>query len=469
MGLKKTFLLLILFFSICVCAQEVITGTILNTEANIPVVYANVYISNTSIGTITNNDGQFKLVIPEKYRNKKLLFSLLGFETQEREIVVLQKQSNIVISMSPVNELLEEVVILARKVELDALEIVEKAFDNYTNFASTPYVAKGFIRHLERTEKEYKWLVEGAFEMYDPGYFQKENVKVNIIETRKSLDNRNLDTARVLRLYLHDSNNSSFKKNLKKAKNFKTTISSTELDRAFAYYDNHFTASYNKKLGLLEKILSTDINKIRNYNQKNASFREKSLKSYLFKIDTILGYGDESVYKIKFSKPNKSSSKLDVGWLYVRAKDYAIIKMDYSVLLGKSHHRQQATGERVLYTTNIKFKEYDKKMYPFYMSHKTFKINNFIMLRNSDSIEKEKLEIGHFSHEEILFSEIITQNEELAKIIKSVEFWNDNLFQKRKYNTIFWKNYNILLESEEQQKIIQDLEKKVKLKDQFKK
>ncbi|WP_445957785.1 carboxypeptidase-like regulatory domain-containing protein, partial [Yeosuana sp.] len=305
--MKKHIIIFQLFFLPFLYGQTPIKGTIINKETSVPVGNANIYIDNTSLGTISNEDGEFVIVIPKKFKKNTLLFSSLGFETQETKIYELEKHNNIIIKLNPNDIILDEVIITANKIKLNASQIVQEAFENYyKNSPIDPYVAKGFIRHTEKTEKEYKWLVEGAFEMYDCGYNRKDKVKINVIETRKSLDNRIVDTAYVMRTYLHDINNSSFKKNYNIAENYKT-ISPTELDKAFAFYDNHYTSGYNKNLGLLDKILSTDINKVGYYNKKEASFSEKTLKLYTFKIDTVFGYGNEKIYKIKFSKSTKKS------------------------------------------------------------------------------------------------------------------------------------------------------------------
>jgi hypothetical protein len=38
--------------------------------------------------------------------------------------------------------------------------------------------------------------------------------------------------------------------------------------------------------------------------------------------------------------------------------------------------------------------------------------------------------------------------------------WSDDIFIQRPYNKEFWKNYNVLLESEEEKKLGEDLSKR---------
>ena len=453
------FLIIQLFFSYSTSSQEALSGTVLEINTNRPLSNTHVYIENTSLGTVTNDDGVFKLSIPKEYQNGKIVFSLLGFETKRKDIMSLLVQSDISIVLSSNTEILDEVIISATKINLDGVTIVKKAFENYTeNFPEEPYLAKGFARHTERTDKEYKWMTEVAFEMYDTG--RKNNIDINIIESRKSIDYREFDTVPRLRAYLKDVTNNGFRKRNKKTRNYKENFDDKFIVKAFAHYDNHFTAGYNKKMGLIKKILSW--NKIRNYNQKNAIFTEKNLEKIKFEKDTVLGYEEEKIYKVKFSIPYKDYPRLDIGWLYIRAKDYAIIEMDCSLILSKADHYRKATGLKVHHTTNIKYKEFNNKMYPAYVSYKSFELS-----RLPSSFKNGGLLDGTYSHDEILFSEIITNKEQIRRASKTLEAWDGNMFSKRAYNPIFWDDYNILIHSKEQQKLISDLEKKVSLKNQF--
>lgn len=453
------FAVLQFFITSSIYSQETIEGVVLENVTNNPLADTHVYIENKSLGTITNADGFFKLVIPNKYHNEKIVFSLLGFEVRKLEVTHLLKQNDISITLKSSNEVLDEVLVYSTNSEIDGLTIVQRAFENYNqNFPDKPFFSKGFIRHTERTETEYKWMTEVAFEMYDPG--QKKKIAINVVESRKSLDSRELDTISRLTAYQRDITNYGFRKRNKKAKNYKENFDKKFIITAFAYYDNHFTGGYNKKIGLLEKILKD--NKIRNYNQKNAIFTEENLEKIKFETDTILGFGEEKVFKVKFLITYTDYPQLGVGWLFIRAKDYAIKEIDYSLILGKNHHYRKATGLKVRYSTNYKFKEFNKKMYPIYASYKSFKINNSL-----NALKERGRFDGTYSHDEILFSEIITNEEDVKRASETIETWDDNMFSQRSYNASFWKNYNILLVSKEQQKLISDLENKISLKKQF--
>jgi hypothetical protein len=77
----KSKLLLILFFPFCLFSQEKISGTIFeNVNAKeIPLGGANVYWLNTSVGTVTDFEGNFEISYKPEY--KKLVVSFIGYKT----------------------------------------------------------------------------------------------------------------------------------------------------------------------------------------------------------------------------------------------------------------------------------------------------------------------------------------------------------------------------------------------------
>jgi len=436
---------------------------------NVSVPLVNIYIKNTTIGVISNKDGNFEINIPKKYANTTLVFSAMSFETKEINIAELKNDTFITVKLKPRTIVLDEVVLRAKK--LTANEIVKKAFDNYyKNFPNKPFIAKGFLRHSEKTKTEYKWLIEAAIEMYDPGFDKASNeVKLNIIEVRKSFDNRVLDTALIYKLYLEEAKGLSFREAWKNTPKL-NEVSKTEIQNAINFHDNRQSNPTD--------LFTSGLNKIRYYNQKGAILDNNILKKHTFKIDTILSFNGDNVYKIKItpaSPPRKLNKKigkylLPFGWLYVRMNDYAIIELDYTLINSKKGQIfTDINGSRIASNFNIKFVEINNKMYPKYISFNAPKpVNRFravnTYLRDSS---KYSPDLFYYSKQEIVFDEIITDKKTIDLSLQKP--WHDNLFTPHPYHAKFWKNYNVLLENTEQKKMIDDLEKKVKLKEQYNK
>jgi hypothetical protein len=452
---------MLLPFILCsffIYSQTQLKGKLFDKETNLALIYADVYILDTSIGIITNEDGEFSLNIPKKYESNTLVLSSLGYNKLKFPINELLRKSENNFYLEQKSENLDEVVINSAPT-YTASELFKMALHKYSNdFSKNEYIAKGFVRHSEKTKSEFKFIVEAAFEMYESG--GNDNIRINLLQTRKSSDNRLLDTVFVIVPYLKDKNNSGYNKNHDIATNYRNNMSKKELENAIAFYDNHYTARYNKDLGLLDKILSTDINKVRNYNNKHATLTDKELVKFIIKKDTILYMDNEKVTKISFTLPNKKSRNILVGSMFIRNLDYAILETNFSSLVTESHSFYKATGNRVRYSTKMKYKEYDNVMYPFFISHKSYKFNGVSYTRDRASLD------GTFTLEEILFSEIIKDKESIS-VFKLNTMTDSNIFNVTKYNQEFWENYTFLLESKDQKQMIQDLEKKISLKNQF--
>ena len=71
---------MILFLLLAFLSEPSITGTVIDAESNLPVQYATVYFANTTIGVVTDENGQFTLdnIESGKY---DLTVSFVGYET----------------------------------------------------------------------------------------------------------------------------------------------------------------------------------------------------------------------------------------------------------------------------------------------------------------------------------------------------------------------------------------------------
>lgn len=116
--MKKIFTLsIILFHSLAVFAQN-FTGSITDAETKKPLAGASVRIKGKNIGTVTNAEGFFSLKTSAK-PPFTLIFTMIGFE---RQIVEVTDNSTIAISLKSGDELLQQVVISASRIEENILK-----------------------------------------------------------------------------------------------------------------------------------------------------------------------------------------------------------------------------------------------------------------------------------------------------------------------------------------------------------
>ncbi|WP_309641983.1 DUF5686 family protein [Flavobacterium sp.] len=121
---KKLLLVVFAFLSQWLLAQTKVSGIVVD-NTNQPVPYANVVFKNSSLGTVTNEDGHFYIESDKSY--KTLVVSFIGFQTKE---VTLTKEVNydfkIILKDS---QNLKEVVVYAGKTSKKnnpALDILRK-------------------------------------------------------------------------------------------------------------------------------------------------------------------------------------------------------------------------------------------------------------------------------------------------------------------------------------------------------
>ena len=450
------FILALIFFgSINTYAQSNLSGLVIDRETNKPISYVNIYILNTTKGTVTNSEGFFKLAIGSNKEEKSVLFSALGYKSLVINLSDLVNKDGLKFEMvAAINKL--DAVLLLTEPKYSVEELVQKALSKHIAQSDKSFLAKGFVRHSERTENEIELIIEAAFEMVN---IDNRTTKIDIVQTRRSFDNRDLDTVFIITPYLRDKNGSNYNKAYRKAVTYKKTMSDSELKKGIAFYDNHYTAGYSKKLGLLEKLFISDLNKVRNYGSKNATLSKKSLKKFKFKRDTIINIDDNVVSKVTFSFANQYDRNLIIGSLFIKNSDFTIIESNFSSIVSESNSVFKATGNRVKYSTKIKYSEVDGITYPVYISHKAFKING---LHQPNEIGKLK---GTYTLQEVLLNEVsINPAKIINKNIKDREFNRDNLFDSYPYDSSFWNNYSFLLETDDEKQMIKDLEKKVNVK-----
>tara|TARA_R110002012_G_scaffold196235_7_gene364580 strand:- start:140 stop:2374 length:2235 start_codon:yes stop_codon:yes gene_type:complete len=106
----KKLIYLILVLPVIVLAQDKISGKIIEqTEQKLPLPGANVYWLNTTVGAVTNFDGEFEL--PYKPEYKKLIISYVGYKTDTLTVNAPKFVSH---QLKPTSNL-DEVTLEARK------------------------------------------------------------------------------------------------------------------------------------------------------------------------------------------------------------------------------------------------------------------------------------------------------------------------------------------------------------------
>jgi hypothetical protein len=178
-------------------AQETfisIKGKLLDSNLNLPIPYASIYIKGSSIGITTNNDGVFLFHIPSTLQRDTLIISVIGYDHFKSVVGAIADKENIV-RLRQTSTILSEVVVKASKKELTGKDIVKKAVASIpSNYPMKPFMIEGFFRDLQNENDKPVELLEAALKFrykdYNPGYED-----VEIIEVRRSINKRHPSTA----------------------------------------------------------------------------------------------------------------------------------------------------------------------------------------------------------------------------------------------------------------------------------
>ena len=246
------------------------SGKVLDLTSHEPINGANIRIG--TIGTSSNEKGDFLLKVPTKFIGSLLTVSMIGYRNYTQ---MLSASDTVLkaIHLESSNVTLDEV-----KVYSSALGIVISAIEHIeANYFTKPTLLKGFYREMaeDTVKKQYHYLAEAVEEIYKPPYTSSSEGNVYIIQARK--------------------------------KEFLPLDSMTTNFSGGAFLPLTFDAIH----------------------EKCAFINLKNLDDYTYKLLDITEFDNQDVYVITFYP--KSEEK--VGWsgkLYINTKNESIIGIDYN-------------------------------------------------------------------------------------------------------------------------------------------
>src|SRR5690242_6798541 len=114
---------LLLIWSSPICAQISISGKVTNAASGRAVRQASISINHKGVGTATNSQGLFTLIIPASNIKDSLKISCVGYTTQYIAIATVKNNEALNIALTKSNTELKEVTIAY----YDADKIIQKA------------------------------------------------------------------------------------------------------------------------------------------------------------------------------------------------------------------------------------------------------------------------------------------------------------------------------------------------------
>src|SRR5210317_1859516 len=79
--LKHFFRVFVLAICINAYGQTELKNKIVDFSTLLPLENASIYIENTTIGTVSNSDGKFALLVPKEFEKDSLIISSIGYKS----------------------------------------------------------------------------------------------------------------------------------------------------------------------------------------------------------------------------------------------------------------------------------------------------------------------------------------------------------------------------------------------------
>jgi len=471
-------LLTFLLFTISLAAQSV-TGTIVDAKKE-PIPYVSVMIG-PAYGVVSNEEGIFIITLPEKADADKVTFSSIGFENLE--VPLAQFKGGTFTLKEKVNEL-DNVFINNKKytpTEILALvtqnapknyaaqdtkqtfflrsssenKMIDTKFELIKSSLEKKSALKGMNKEIEELIKKNKGQKSLNFSEYYGFLYQQNTTTKVAVEKAIKLINKEKDISGE---QMNNKLIAVIKKHLEPGATYKVKTGLLTVDDSLSFDSKEKKAEGPKTDELRSNItkLSTSLNKF--YTDEDLDFLTE-FKRYTYTLEGYSTFNDETIYIIDF-QPKKNAAKYS-GKLYVNAVDFAVVKLDYAMIDGKTEHNVnlkfllgiKATEDKVkvsaTYTKNeagqyaVNFVKKQSNTY-FYIDRPLKFTKNKV-----DKNEEEKMmkidfliEADNYKTAELF----IIEREKISPgaFAAITEKPNYEIKEISKYDASIWENYNVL-------------------------
>lgn len=204
MKTKYLFACLLILISVDVCtadgmplsaqdstAYQSFHGKVIDSRTQNPIVFANVFLQGTNIGTVSNSEGEFLIKVPMYIENKIIQISSIGYKNVLIPIEELEPENNeILMEDNPVP--IKEVTIVNKEARDLLTAAMRKIPENYSN---EPVMLTSFYRESIKQNRNYVSVSEAVLVGYKSSYTNPSDIdRIKIFKGRKSQDVKKMDT-----------------------------------------------------------------------------------------------------------------------------------------------------------------------------------------------------------------------------------------------------------------------------------
>ena len=168
-----------------------ISGTVYDRYSRERVTSATVSINRVSIGTVTNMNGVFRIILPDSLSGETLKISHVGYENQEIAVSsMINKYSDFLLEPKVIP--LQEVII---RIINPVQELRRMLATRELNYSPLPVYLTAFYREGIEHKKKNVDLTEAVLKVYKTGYKNMGSTdQVKVIKMRRVVDKQEKDT-----------------------------------------------------------------------------------------------------------------------------------------------------------------------------------------------------------------------------------------------------------------------------------
>jgi len=252
---------------------QVLQARIVDAETKTALPFVNIGVKNKSLGTISNENGDFILKLRSSQYPDTLSFSYIGFKSQH--IPANDLKSDVTIELEPNIIPLQEVVIRSMNPKSLVRYAIRSKKNNYSANAS---LLRCFYREIMTRNNKYKLYTEGLLDVYKSPY-------------RPTLFN---DQIKLL----------------------KRRIFSNVVEEDTVQFKLHGGLKSSLDLDLVKHPLDF--------------IQTHSLNLYNYQLSDIVSYDDRLLYKISFKPFNERNELTFEGDIFIDVMNMAIVKLQFN-------------------------------------------------------------------------------------------------------------------------------------------
>lgn len=385
----------------------IVQGILQDRQTKEPIEAGTIGVLTTSIGSITNTNGEFRLTLPDSLRRSTLYFSHLGYESRKIEASLLTGQHTVVALDAKVIPIQEVVVRIVNPLRLlrDMKENIRK------NYPQSPAYLTTFYREGIERKNKFVGLTEAVFKVYKSAY--------------KS--NSAPDQVKLLKM--------------------RRIISQQEKDTVIARMKSGVNASLS--LDLIKEL-------------PDFLLTDEKIESYMYTSADIAVIDDRLVHVIYFEQKGDINSALYRGELYIDTENNALLRARFEInpkyikqatgmLVEKKSRNLKITPQKVIYT--VTYKPYNGR---HYINH----VRGDLFFR----IKKKKQLFGTFPLH--TWFEMVTckiDTDLVNRFTRSEVLSTRTIFAETRfaYDEKFWGNFNVIPPEEKLNEAIGKISSKI--------